>query len=347
MARVFVPQAGRPGSIGSAEWATFFGEFDRGSLNFTRGTYVEIELRGNANACVEIDDWDPQISCEGACHDLTGEGGVSVRDFLLLLAECGRDVSGQDHPKRCLDSKLSWDQYVDIDDILAWDSVMSADPPPLNLCEPPLPPGVSLPSTLTDKGDPRLGPDSIDVVFFLDSYHLLFHGKVLLEKICQRLAPHGCIYVLDRRSDRPLVRREASHRRMIRAETVEREMAEAGLSLWFRGPGPSADRFLLVFGKAQAGKTPPKVDPFFGGPEISQPPKEWLKDNYWRLRGLKTADGRHLTFAGQKPEGPVEILPADVPGEQSWRIPGEKVVLSFEAKGKTYLLSDYQSLEGR
>ena len=140
VAQVFVPQAGRPGSIGSGEFATFFGEFDRGSLNFTRGTYVELELRGNEDACIEIDDWDPQISCEGACHDLTGEGGVSKRDFLLLLAEYGRDVSGQEHPKRCLDSKMSWDQYIDIDDILAWDAVMS-DPNVLNLCEPPLPPG--------------------------------------------------------------------------------------------------------------------------------------------------------------------------------------------------------------
>jgi hypothetical protein len=141
VARVFVPQAGRPGSMGSSEWATFFGEFDRGSLNFTRGTYVELELRGDENACIEIDDWDPQISCDGVCHDLTGEGGVSNRDFLVLLAECGRDVAGQDHPKRCLDSKLSWNQYIDVEDILSWDAVLSADPPPLNLCEPPLPPG--------------------------------------------------------------------------------------------------------------------------------------------------------------------------------------------------------------
>ena len=37
VAQVFVPQAGRPGSISSSEFATFFGEFDRGSLNFTRG----------------------------------------------------------------------------------------------------------------------------------------------------------------------------------------------------------------------------------------------------------------------------------------------------------------------
>jgi hypothetical protein len=39
---------------------------------------------------------------------------------------------------------------------------------------------------------------------------------------------------------------------MIEPETVEREMAEAGFHLWFRGPRPARDRFLLVFGKVPA-----------------------------------------------------------------------------------------------
>jgi len=56
---------------------------------------------------------------------------------------------------------------------------------------PPLPAGVSLPSVLTENGDPRLGPEPVDVVFFLDSYHLLFHGKTLLAKIHERLSPAG------------------------------------------------------------------------------------------------------------------------------------------------------------
>ncbi|MBM4090893.1 MAG: methyltransferase domain-containing protein, partial [Planctomycetes bacterium] len=41
---------------------------------------------------------------------------------------------------------------------------------------PPLPEGLSLPAFLTQKGDPQLGPEPIDAVFFLDSYHLLFNG---------------------------------------------------------------------------------------------------------------------------------------------------------------------------
>jgi predicted methyltransferase len=125
---------------------------------------------------------------------------------------------------------------------------------------PPLPPGVNLPSVLTDQGDPRLGPEPISVVFFLDSYHLLFHGKTLLGKLRERLAPDGCVYVLDREAKEPLSRREASHRRRIRQETVKQEMAAAGFSFWFEGPRPAPDRFLLVFGKVQCDKVRPNAD---------------------------------------------------------------------------------------
>ena len=80
---------------------------------------------------------------------------------------------------------------------------------------PPLPAGVSLPSVLTDLGDPHLGPEPIDAVFFLDTYHLLFHSKTLLAKLHERLTPDGCVYVLDRAAKEPLSRRDASHRRQI------------------------------------------------------------------------------------------------------------------------------------
>jgi len=117
---------------------------------------------------------------------------------------------------------------------------------------PPLPAGLTLPSTLTQNGDPNLGPEPIDVVFFLDSYHLPFHGKTLLSKLHERLSPTGRVYVLDRHSDEPLSRRQASHHRKIQPQTVEREMAEAGFHLWSRGPQCAPDRFLLVFGKTPA-----------------------------------------------------------------------------------------------
>jgi len=115
---------------------------------------------------------------------------------------------------------------------------------------PPLPLNVSLPSVLTENGQPALGSEPIDAVFFLDTYHLLFHGKALLESIYEHLSPDGCIYVLDRKAERPWPRREASHRREIHSKTVQQEMAEAGFFLRFRAPRPARDRFLLVFGKS-------------------------------------------------------------------------------------------------
>lgn len=121
---------------------------------------------------------------------------------------------------------------------------------------PPLPAGVSLPSVLTDLGDPHLGTEPIDAVFFLDAYHLLFHGKTLLAKLHERLTPGGCVYVLDRAAKGPLSRRDASHRRQIDPATVKQELTAAGFVLQSEGRPPAADRFLLVFGKAQPAGDP-------------------------------------------------------------------------------------------
>ncbi len=126
---------------------------------------------------------------------------------------------------------------------------------------PALPENVSFPSVLTEKGDPKLGDEPIDVVFFLDSYHLLFHGKTLLVKLHERLSTGGCVYVMDRASESPLSRRDASHRRKICPETVKQEMADAGFSFRSEGPSPAVDRFLLVFGKGKTKDMPPQADP--------------------------------------------------------------------------------------
>lgn len=112
-----------------------------------------------------------------------------------------------------------------------------------------LPPGISMPSVLTQQGDPNLPDEPIDAVFFLDSYHLLFHGGTLLTKLYEKLTPTGCIYVLDRRAEGSLSRREASHRKMIEPKTVKKEMIEADFYLWSENPRLAPDRFLLVFGK--------------------------------------------------------------------------------------------------
>jgi len=203
----------------------------------------------------------------------------------------------------------------------------------------PLPANTSLPSTFTEKGDPHLGPEPIDVVFFLDSYHLLFHGKTLLGKIHERLAPGGCVYVLDRKAEKPLSRREASHRRRIPAETVKQEMAEAGFTFWFEGPPPAPDRFLLVFGKGDAGSLRPEADPCVGGPQIPGAPDQWLRENAWRLRGFKTADGKVVTRSKPgRPVSPHVVSPAS-DGKPILRLPEERLRLSFEKRGDGYALT--------
>jgi predicted methyltransferase len=115
---------------------------------------------------------------------------------------------------------------------------------------PPLPTGVELPSVLTERGDPQLGAETLDAVYFLDTYHLLFHGPTLLAELRERLTDSGRVTIVDRQSPRVIPHREASHRRMIAAETVQQQMSQAGFHLLSEGPEPAEDRFLLVFQKA-------------------------------------------------------------------------------------------------
>jgi len=129
VARLYPPAAG-PGSIGSSDFASFSGRFARGSLNFTRGTYVELELRG-PNACALIDEFDPVVCLWCACGDFSGEGacGVETVDYLYLLSEFGNAV---DDSNLCAD-QMDLDHYVDLSDLLNWSSEFH-DPAVLNLC---------------------------------------------------------------------------------------------------------------------------------------------------------------------------------------------------------------------
>lgn len=130
VARVYPPAPGRAGAIGSNRLAKFFGTFPRGGLNFTRGTYVELELRGD-NACVEIDNWDPDVRCTEVCLDLSGDRGLSNQDFLYLLADYGQEPG---YSEWCLDNQaLSADQYVEMTDLLSWDTFLD-NPPAATSC---------------------------------------------------------------------------------------------------------------------------------------------------------------------------------------------------------------------
>lgn len=205
---------------------------------------------------------------------------------------------------------------------------------------PPLPTLLSMPSVLTSGGDPRLSPEPIDVVFFLDTFHLLFHGKTLLAKLRERLRPDGCVYVLDRAATRPRSRREASHHRQIDPRQVKEEMAAAGFSLWFEGPRPASDRFLHVYGTRKPSEVRPEADPFVGGGLIDRSPEEWLRNNAWRLRGVKSADGRCVALPKPAPSLCIEKSASKAAEIETWRWPAAKMELIFKKTDRGYLLVD-------
>ncbi len=134
VARVNPPEPGRAGAIGSNQFAQFYGVFPRGHLALHYGTFVEVKLVG-ANSRVWIDNFDPLIECL-ACADLNGNAGVEGQDYLLLLASIGTDTTsppaGQVNTF-CLDSVLGGDKYVDLADLLAWDTVLN-NTSALNAC---------------------------------------------------------------------------------------------------------------------------------------------------------------------------------------------------------------------
>jgi len=131
------PVPGTAGSMGNA-FAIFQQSVPRGDLNFLRGTFVELELRGQ-DACVLIDNFDPRIECNtaGKCGDLNNNWGiVNAEDYLLLLASYGSVVRADDPTVAqptyrfwCLD--INGDKYVDSNDLMAWETAWRTR---LNLC---------------------------------------------------------------------------------------------------------------------------------------------------------------------------------------------------------------------
>ncbi|MDH4238780.1 MAG: hypothetical protein OEW48_04395 [Phycisphaerae bacterium] len=152
-------------------------------------------------------------------------------------------------------------------------------------------------------------------------------------------------FYLDRKAEKPLSRREASHCKKIRPETVEQEMADAGFYLWFYGPRITPDRFLLVFGKIRPEKIPPEDDPFVGGPEITHKPGRWLKSHFWRLRGIKANDGSFFSLKTGVHKKSIERVPGSPRGQEIWRIPDDKLMLYFEKRQDMYLLTHFESFD--
>ncbi|MCA9244156.1 MAG: hypothetical protein KDA32_09390, partial [Phycisphaerales bacterium] len=117
IATLGVPASG-PGSPGQSEMASFRARVPRGALNFRRGTYVELELRGE-DSVVWIDNFDPRIDCSSPeCGDFTGNQDVDELDYLFSVAAMGQALPGG---AACTDAGFSFDGYADLYDALAYD----------------------------------------------------------------------------------------------------------------------------------------------------------------------------------------------------------------------------------
>ncbi|MHC4109507.1 MAG: dockerin type I domain-containing protein [Planctomycetota bacterium] len=185
VARIKPPALGRPGSIGSGKFALFSSTFSRGELNFVRGTYVELELRGNNTRCW-IDKWDPRIYCSSTkCGDYGWlPGVVNVFDYLMLLAEFGLSSPGS-IGKGCLD--LVSDGVINNDDLLVWDTSSR-----LNMC-----PWVSSASMSDATVESEAWPSipELEIQYASEPAPLLILGKPTISEMS---TPGNYLYPVDR-----------------------------------------------------------------------------------------------------------------------------------------------------
>ena len=139
--RLMAPPLGRPGSVGSGRFGTFYEFVNRQGLDFLRGTRIELELISSDDTCVYINNFDPQVWCRDLkCGDVTGDLWVTVLDYLTVVGEYGTTaevpLDGSDS-RACLDSLFGRDGYVDLQDVSTWDWLLSQPDTP-HLCAIPM-----------------------------------------------------------------------------------------------------------------------------------------------------------------------------------------------------------------
>jgi hypothetical protein len=128
VARLKCPPSGRPGSPGSGRFGTFHQYVDKGTLDFIRGTRIELEFIGPEGSSIYINNWDPQVECstegDSVCKDVSGNTAVDTSDFLTVIGECGSAavlLPDGINTRACLDGPFSQDGYVDAVDVISWD----------------------------------------------------------------------------------------------------------------------------------------------------------------------------------------------------------------------------------
>jgi hypothetical protein len=117
------PPPGRHGAPDSNHLGVFEKTVSSGSLDFIRGVRIELELKGPDGTSVLINNLDPFVTCT-YCGDVTGDFGVSARDFLTVLGEFGQassSTSRQGNSLYCTNSNFSEDGYIDQTDLMGYD----------------------------------------------------------------------------------------------------------------------------------------------------------------------------------------------------------------------------------
>jgi hypothetical protein len=133
VARLLPPLTGQAGSVGSGKFGIFKEYVPTGGLDFIRGTRVEFRLLGGSGVYMYINNWDPQVLCDGICLDLNWSTTVDEEDFLIVLGNCGS--STQLPTLACLEGPFGEDGTVDSRDICGWDWALNSEDR-LNCCGP-------------------------------------------------------------------------------------------------------------------------------------------------------------------------------------------------------------------
>ncbi|MHC4120598.1 MAG: InlB B-repeat-containing protein, partial [Planctomycetota bacterium] len=151
------PPFPRPGSVGSERFAVFQKIVWTGTLDFSEGLYIELELvepsisgillaglsprvpAGDDGGSVYIDNWSTEVQCYGICLDINWDNFVDEADFLTVIGACGCDATGD---TACLEGAFSTDGYMDSYDVASWDWAMNSDQRLLNYCGLPLTGGL-------------------------------------------------------------------------------------------------------------------------------------------------------------------------------------------------------------
>ena len=141
--RITVPEPGRPGSVGSARFATFSCTV-LSTLDLTRGSYLELQLQKRQTPQVQsLRDFEPYsetsgsvlvdglsflIRCAGKCLDFNGSTVEDSDDFAMLMVHQGTQADlNQDKQGStwCMDTLYSQDGYIDKYDIHGLDHALS------------------------------------------------------------------------------------------------------------------------------------------------------------------------------------------------------------------------------